>query len=570
MIGGSQLTTCNCGDIVAPHANFGTCELKWKLTKIFDSGELIYYRPGDSGRSCSDSCAFTDPGYVGSRWPAYPPGGFPAGGLYKRVVVDQLDEGEATWTTFTQVAVQTVSGASGGKYYRPGTATTSGGVVIAQNLTCKFRIYEANPNTASTIITSQGEVSRVTDCTFCGTYTTGDCNTYVVGPGSLSAPEVVTTGRTGSSTFSYPSTLANPPKIRVRWLAATQRVVGLELTLTAAGIALGEWVVTKGPSGLTLSCSTVTLVYPPTSKITPASTGVRAQIQATGYFTAVADSTVTTNAEVRDLQEMSEYLTGNADCVELVLVPLNSIAAPSSIYFIKPTPAPAEIKYLGFDAGFDRDDEPVGTCSQGASCTKGWVFQLNSGWTDDEDGFKQFISAARGLRIDVTNQNLTTPDAYPTGTYLQVPTASAAIPLYRFDIRYKAPNSSGLFGKSGWDYVSGPTSVTRVSFSDPGGPGLPSKIRSHVDSGCLPQTCASIAGGQCSEFISTGCPGSSAPFQNCIRCGGVYSIYCNGNHYQVCPCTCCQDYVTEVPYTYPPISAAATMELDGNLKLVVT
>lgn len=564
MIGSLPLTTCNCGDIVPPHANFGTCELKWKLIKTFDSGELIYYTPGDSGIYCYADCAFSKPGGIGSRWNQGVP---PGGGIYKRVVVDQLDEGEATWTTFTQVAVQTVSGGLGGKYYRPGTATTSGGVVIAQNLTCKFRIYEANPNTASTILTSQGEVSRVTDCTLCGTYTNSDCSTVTYGPGSLFAPEVVTTGRTGSSTFSYPSTLANPPKIRVRWLAATQRVVGLKLTLTAAGIALGEWFVTKGPSGLTLSCATVTLVYPPTGKITPASTGVRAQIQATGYFTAVADSTVTTNAEVRDLQEMSEYLNGNADCVELVLVPLNSIAAPSSISFIKPTPAPAEIKYLGFDAGFDRDDAPVGSCSPFGSCTKGWVFRLNSGWTDDESGFRQFISAARGLRVDVTNQDLTIPGAYFTDTYLQDPTASAAIPLYRFDIRYKAPIGS-TSGKTGWDYLSGPTSATRVSFSDPGGPGLPSKIISRVDSGCLPQTCASLPNGACSEFIPT-CPGVSSPFQNCVRCG-TQILTCNGQNYVVCPCTCCQEYVTEVPYTVPPISAPATLTLDGNFKLVVT
>ena len=564
MIGSSQLTTCNCGDIVPPHANFGTCELKWKLIKTFDSGELIYYKPGDGGIYCYADCAFSEPGFIGSRWPSYPPGG----GIYKRVVVDQLDEGEATWTTFTQVAVQTVSGGTGGKYYRPGTATTSGGVVIAQNLTCKFRIYEANPATASTTLTSHGEVSRETDCTFCGTYTNSDCSTVTYGPDSWAAAEVVTTGRTGSSTFSYPSTLANPPKIRVRWLAATQRVVGLELTLTAAGIALGEWFVTKGPSGLTLSCATVTLVYPPTGKITPASTGVRAQIQATGYFTAVADSTVTTNAEVRDLQETSEYLNGNADCVELVLVPLNSIAAPSSISFIKPTPAPAETKYLGFDAGFDRDDPPVGSCSPIFSCTKGWVFRLNSGWTDDESGFREFISAARGLRVDVTNQSLTTPDAYPTGTYLQVPTASAAIPLYRFDIRYKAPTGTGG-GQTGWDYLSGPTSATRVSFSDPGGPGLPSNIVSRVHSGCLPQTCFDVTSGPpCSSVIPT-CPGVSSPFPNCIMCE-LQTVTCDGIDYVVCPCTCCQEYVTEVPYTFPPVSAPATLTLDGNFKLVVT
>jgi hypothetical protein len=563
MIGSSQLTTCNCGDIVAPHANFGTCELKWKLTKTFDSGDLIVYLPGNSGIVCIADCAFSDPGSIGTRWPGeYAPGG----GLMKRVVVDQLDEGEATWTTFTQVAVQTVSGSSGGKYYRPGTATTSGGVVIAQNLTCKFRIYEANPNTASTILSSHGEVSRVTDCTLCGTYTNFDCSTTTYGPGSIVAPEVVTTGRTGSSTFSYPSPFASPPKIRVRWLAATQRVVGLKLTLTAAGSALGEWFVEKGPSGLTLSCATVTLVYPPTGKITPASTGVRAQIQATGYFTAVADSTVTTNAEVGDLQEMSKYLNGNGDCVELVLVPLNSIAAPSSIRFIKPTPAPAEIKYLGFDAGFDRDDDPVGSCSPTGSCTKGWVFQLNSEWTDDEAGFKQFISAARGLRIDVTNQNLTVIDPYPTGTYLQDPTASAAIPFYRFDIRYKAPTSSGLFGKTGWDYVSGPTSATRVSFSDPGGPGVPSKIYSRVDSGCLARTCDEIS--PCYS-VAGNCPGVSVPSLSCINCP-PQTLYCDGIEYHVCQCSCCQNYETEVPYTFPPISAPVTVVLDGNFKLVAT
>jgi hypothetical protein len=263
---------------------------------------------------------------------------------------------------------------------------------------------------------------------------------------------------------------------------------------------------------------------------------------------------------------MSEYLNGNADCVELVLVPLNSIAAPSSISFIKSTPAPPETKYLGFDAGFDRDDPPVGSCGPG-SCTKGWVFRLNSGWTDDESGFRQFISAARGLRVDVTNHNLTTPDAYLTSSALQL--SSPSIPLYRFDIRYKAPIGAGI-GQTGWDYLSGPTSVTRVSFSDPGGPGLPSKIYSRVDSGCLPQTCASIGSGACSEFIfDPVCPGVSSPIQNCVRCG-TQTITCDGSTYVVCPCTCCQEYVTEVPYTVPPISAAATLILDGNFKLVVT
>jgi len=557
MIGSLPLTTCNC-DIVAPHATFETCELKWKLTKIFDSGNLLVYMDGASGVYCPGFCTSTSPGSIGSRWTGSPP----YGGEYKRVVVDQLDEGEATWTTFTEVAVQTVSGTSGGKYYRPGTATTSGGVVIAQNLTCKFRIYEATPSTASTTLTTHGEVSSEIDCYYCGTYTSSECVEYYYGYGS----RVVTTGPTGSSTFSYPHPLAKPPKIQVRWLAATQRVVGLKLTLTAAGSALGEWFVTKGPSGLTLSCATVTLVYPPTGKITPASTGVRAQIQATGYFTAVADSTVTTNAEVGDLQEMSKYLNGNANCVELVLVPLNSIAAPSSIRFIKTIPGFApETKYLGFDAGFNRDDGPVGSCSPTGSCTKGWVFQLNREWTDDEDGFKQFISAARGIRIDVTNQALTDTFPIDTSNYLQQP--SPTIPLYRFDVRYKAPTGS-TSGQTGWDYLSGPTASTRIAFSLPSEGGLPITIISSVDSGCLDRNCEEALTSPCSH-VAGNCPGVSVPYFDCYGCPGQ-TLHCNGWDYHVCHCRCCQQYTTEIPTTLPAITAAATLELDGNFRLVAT
>lgn len=570
MIGSLPLTTCNCGDIVPPHANFETCELKWKLNKTFNSGDLIVTWGGGGGLSCFAACATSSPGEIDSRW-----GPAPGGGLYKRIIVGQLDEGEATWTTFTQVGVQTVSGLSGGRYYRPGTATTSGGVVIAHYLTCKFRIYEATPNTASTILSSHGVVSREIDCTLCGTYTNFDCSTTTYGPGSIVGPEVVTTGPTGRSTFSSPSPFANPPKIRVRWLAATQRVVGLKLTLTPAGSALGEWFVEKGPSGLTLRCATVTLFYPPTAKITPNTTGVRAQIQASGYFTPVTDSTVTSNAEVRDLQEMSKYLNANANCVEVVLVPLNSIAAPSSISFIKPTPAPAETKYLGFDAGFDREDYPIGSCIPIGACTKGWVFQLNSGWTDDEAGFKQFISATRGLRVDVTNENLTNIDPFSTGLHLQLSTPT--VPLYRFDIRYKAPIGS-TSGQTGWDYLSepGPTSVTRDSFSLPGGPTEPTYFTSRVDSGCLQQNCSDFSGGNspCTS-VREHCPGTSLPNHEvgvgyyCNTCP-PQTLNCDNGNFTVCQCGCCQNYVTEVPGYLPPIVAPVTFVLEGNFKLVAT
>ena len=206
MIGSLPLTTCNCGDIVAPHANFGTCELKWKLTKTFDSGNLIVVFPNDDGATCICS-PYWALGSVQSRWPSLPPG---FNEIYGSVSVAQIDSGEATWVTFSEIGVQTVSGVNGGKYYRPGSATSSGGVVIAQNLTCKFRIYQANPATAKTTLTSHGQISSVYDCSLCGTY--NNCGFPVtIAPGTAGVPLVVTQGLTGSTVYNYPSVFASPP-----------------------------------------------------------------------------------------------------------------------------------------------------------------------------------------------------------------------------------------------------------------------------------------------------------------------------------------------------------------------
>lgn len=373
MIGAMRLTTCNCSTtdrIVPPELSTLEVNLTFQASKILNTGSQtklteLWIRSGPfcplkngtfreycSGLGCSNS---GDPyWYIIDRW----------------TVADNANV-EVKWSNFSK---NTVSG--GGFYYRPGTATQSGGTVLAV-ASGKRNVYSAitfGSQITGTFSWARHEMGSE-GFPYGYQYYTGCCEPDPTDPVVIQGPEKLA--------FDVAETIAGdvaaePSKtgvgaFSVRWLAAAEELAGLTVTLTATGSALGQWLVTKSDSGIELRCSTVTHTISNSISLIDA----RTQINATGHFSASIPTLVnTTNAKVSDLQPKSRFVSGTGGCAKLIIVPANAILAPSGV------------------CGFQTADNGSGLGN--------FTFQKNQGFVDDENGLRQWFSQVLRLKYGNT------------------------------------------------------------------------------------------------------------------------------------------------------------------------
>lgn len=519
MIGSMRLTTCNCSTtdrIVPPELSSVEVNLTLQASKVLNtgsqakiaelnikSGPYCPIRNGTFSKYCSGLGCSNQ--------------GDPYWYLNDRVTVADDANIKVRWFDFLPSTFST----GGGVYYRPGTATQSGGTVLATGLAGKRNVYSA--------LTFGSQITGTFSWARHGTFSEGfpyGYQTYngccepdptdpvlVQGPEKL-AFEVVET--IAGNIEAQPDKSGIGPFF-VRWLVASEELDGLTVTLTAAGAGLGQWLVTKSDFGIELRCSTTTHTISNSISLTNA----RTQINATGHFSASINSKVnTTNAKVSDLQPKSRFVSGTGGCVKLIIVPANSVLAPSN------------------SCGFYTGD------GLGLSV---FTFQKNQGFVDDEGGLRRWFSQVLGLKYG------------NTGPFSQDATADQSPATSRWFVYANPRKPDG--SNTGWEFnpiTSGPVVKQNALCTVTLGYLISSNTWSHV--GCTPPSpgafrfecgfnpcnasCGPCSQGPCDpddpESGETECP-------QYVACEGCYSNF--------------------DPDYYPSECFAATTSLTGTCKI---
>jgi len=268
---------------------------------------------------------------------------------------------------------------------------------------------------------------------------------------------------------------------------------------------------------------TVTHTIAPSSTLTAA----RTQINATGHFTATIDPLVTvvggsTTALVSDLQPKIQDVSGVANCVKIILVPLNTILAPSGF-------GPS-----GSDA-----------CSFGPNGTE-FVFKKNQGFTDDEEGFKAWVKQVWKFKLSATDTRTQNAISY------SVP-PSPSLGGWFFSVSPQPPGGT-LYGfSSGWETTAQDTPST-ITF--------PNAVSTVTDAYTNSN----------SEVIVNGClgPGGSGPgrcgdiYPNCSCGADEFFLTCNG--YDTTTNSSSSTDLNAYPsQSYPAVSTASgTFQINFN------
>ena len=212
--------------------------------------------------------------------------------------------GNARW----DLASSTITTGSGGPVVRPGTNT----VVAASpqfkfrrcvyNRVSRFRTYRVGSQ-----ISGQTSYTAYGDCCASSAFTY-DFDNVVTGP--------VVNQTTPSSAASY----------TIDWAGvASERVAGMTLVLTAAGLAAGPWVVEVAGGVLKLTNGAGT-----TTTYSGLLTAVRTSINSAGFFTATITAQARTPAETQDLKQSKSQPLSTACTHSLYIIDIGDLIAPGS------------------------------------------------------------------------------------------------------------------------------------------------------------------------------------------------------------------------------------------------
>lgn len=212
--------------------------------------------------------------------------------------------GNARW----DLASSTITTGSGGPVVRPGT-----NIVVAASAQFKFRrcVYNRVSRFRTYRVGSQtsGQTSYTAygDCCASSAFTY-DFDNVVTGP--------VVNQTTPSSAASY----------AIDWAGvASERVAGMTLVLTAAGLAAGPWVVEVAGGVLKLTNGAGT-----TTTYSGLLTAVRTSINAAGFFTATITAQARTPAETQDLKQSKSQPLSTACTHSLYIIDIGDLIAPGS------------------------------------------------------------------------------------------------------------------------------------------------------------------------------------------------------------------------------------------------
>jgi hypothetical protein len=420
--------------------NFQTCSLSFTITKSIEIPSQIYVSSNfNSNRvicspvswsTFSEGNGFAEGVWYGVSYPV---------GISQGLTVNDETIGEVSWTSFSDT-VETVTvanpsqGVTLGVYYRPGSETTSGGTILVNGIKYKRRVFVSTSKQGTlkynpfVFSSSSAPITGVSyDC--CD----GTSNTNY---GVLRAEA----RSQDSTTWAYPGgpSQGEPPDLQINWLAyPLNDIIGLSISLTTSGNSIGEWMVTKNETELTVSSGSTVYNISSTTTLSNAKT----TLEATGYFTVTIGNTSPINgtvlssvAQVRDLVAKVDFVSGSgsSNCVQLVLVPRTTPLAPSST-----------------KSGITK---PGLTGSTPGCPLDGFFFQKNKGYVDSKEGFYEFLSSPKSIKISLSDYRIATGSGHEW-TWSDVG--------WNFWTTHVA---SGTCARSGWDYNQNPSVVSKPVF----------------------------------------------------------------------------------------------------------
>lgn len=297
-VGGRLLAACcangGLSNTQIPTCPFTTIACSYTNTNNFSASGLVY----ESGRTVTNH-------------PGCPTGSFTtswdsiASGV-NSYSLSNLGTGNARW----DLASSTITTGTGGPVVRPGTNT-----VVAASLQFKFRRCLFNRVSRFRSYSLGSQVGSSTAYTVYGNCcpSSADSTSYVF--------DNYVTGTTTNQTT--PSSAAS---YTIDWAGvASERVAGMTLVLTAAGLAAGPWVVEVAGGVLKLTNGAGT-----TTTYSGLLTAVRTSINAAGFFTATITAQARTPAETQDLKQSKSQPLSTACTHSLYIIDIGDLIAPGS------------------------------------------------------------------------------------------------------------------------------------------------------------------------------------------------------------------------------------------------